>query len=198
MHGTVAPGLQEPALAAQRHFRAVLDAVARPGRAVELEGHLPPAPAGLLPSTYALLLALADFETPVWLAPGVDSEIARASLRFHAGCPIVPEPAQAAFAVAGSPAEALPLARFAVGTPEFPDRSTTVLIQCGEEGGTAPARLSGPGLERPLVVALTGPTAAFWADASANAALFPRGVDIVLAWSTRRVGVPRSTRIEVL
>jgi alpha-D-ribose 1-methylphosphonate 5-triphosphate synthase subunit PhnH len=197
MAAILAPGFAGPILGSQRVFRRVLDALARPGRPIELTDCLPEAPRGLLPSTYALLLALADYETPVWLAPGLDQPPVRDALRFHTGCPVMAETASAAFAVADGPEQSLPLERFAPGTPEFPDRSTTLLVQCGGEGATGQALLSGPGIEQPLTVVLPGVTATFWRAAARNAARFPLGVDIILAWPERIVGLPRSTQIEV-
>ena len=60
------PGFAEPAVDSQRVFRAVLDAMARPGMLVRVPATIePPAPLGI--ATGAVLLALADQDTNVWL-----------------------------------------------------------------------------------------------------------------------------------
>ena len=70
MGGAVAlvPGLADPAVDSQRVFRAVMWAMAKPGRMIEIGTRLAPPPP-LTPATAAIVLALADFETPIWLDP---------------------------------------------------------------------------------------------------------------------------------
>ena len=60
------PGFAEPVGEAQATFRAVLDAMARPGK-LHQAGERLAAPVPLDPATAALLLTLADNETPLWL-----------------------------------------------------------------------------------------------------------------------------------
>ncbi len=62
------------------------------------------------------------------------------------------QPAAASFAL--GPWDALqPLARFALGTPDYPDRSATLIV---EVPTLSPAthRLSGPGIDRSATLAL--------------------------------------------
>jgi alpha-D-ribose 1-methylphosphonate 5-triphosphate synthase subunit PhnH len=48
-------------------------------------------------------------------------------LNFHTGVPVVREPG-ANFAFASSAAQLPPLAQFNLGTQEYPDRSTTIVL----------------------------------------------------------------------
>ena len=64
----LAPPFPAPVVANQVVFRAVMDAVARPGEVRAL----PPvvgAPSPLSATAAALALALLDYETPLWLDP---------------------------------------------------------------------------------------------------------------------------------
>lgn len=186
------PGL-DPAFVSQAAFRALMDCMARPGEIRTLSG--PAAPAPFAPATAALVQSLADYETQLWLdpvfarAPGVADWI-----RFHAGAPIVREPRDAAFALIGN-AGALPeLALFAQGSEEYPDRSTTLIVQVDRFSGTA-FTLKGPGIKTTRSLAAAPLPADFAARIQANHALFPRGVDIVLVAGDRLATLPRSVDV---
>ena len=62
------PGFANPVGDAQATFRAVLDAMARPGKLDRVGSGLV-APAPLDSATAAVLLALIDNETPLWVDP---------------------------------------------------------------------------------------------------------------------------------
>lgn len=189
--GTLAAGFADPVLDAQRCFRAVLEAMSRPGR-VQRVAALPETPAPLDTAAAAVLLALADADTPVWLDAGSAAE---AWLRFHAGCPITAAPAEAAFALAcGAPP---PLRALAQGTEEEPQRSATLILQVAalEEG--AGWHLAGPGIEREHRLLVEGLPADFPAQWAANRALFPRGVDVILCAGDRLAALPRTTALEI-
>ena len=116
----------------------------------------------------AVLLTLADADTPVWLDAGATAET---WLRFHAGCPIAAAPGKAG--LRAGLRHAARAAGLAQGTEEEPHRSATLVVQVAalEEG--AGWRLTGPGIEhahRLLVAGLPDRFAAEWA---AQRARFP-------------------------
>jgi alpha-D-ribose 1-methylphosphonate 5-triphosphate synthase subunit PhnH len=195
----LAPGLPDPVLDAQRCFRAVLEAMSRPGRVARAapEGLVPPAP--LAPAAAAVLLTLADADTPVWLDPADAAGAAGAWLRFHAGCPIVAAPGEATFVLAArGPAPCPAIAALDAGTEEDPHASATLVLQVEalEEGGGAAAwRLSGPGIESEHRLRVFGAPLDFLAQWAANRARFPRGVDVVLCAADRLAALPRGVRI---
>lgn len=190
---TLLPGFAEPVHDAQAAFRAALDALARPGRLQRLN-RLAHAPAGLRPAAAALLLALADYETPLWL--DAQAQPAAPFLRFHTGAPLCEAPADAAFAVVGADAQLPALREFALGSDAQPERSTTVIVEVAalREGG--PWRLSGPGIEREHRLTVEGLRPDFIAEWNALRALFPRGVDLLLTCGETLCGLPRTTAIE--
>jgi alpha-D-ribose 1-methylphosphonate 5-triphosphate synthase subunit PhnH len=191
MSATIAlPGFAEPVSEAQATFRAVLDAMARPGQLHQV-GESLTAPAPLDRATAAVLLTLVDNETPLWLDPAAAE--ARAWLAFHCGADFVAQPDKAAFALALS----LPdFATLCAGSHEVPESSTTLILQvAGFDFGTH-YRLSGPGLRTPSPLAVSGLPAGFAQLWQQNHALYPRGVDIVLCADTTLAALPRSITVE--
>ncbi len=181
-------GFADPARDAARAFRAVLNAMARPGVIEAVAGAAPPAPLSV--AAGVVLLALADPTTPVWLAPAIDRPALRDWITFHTGAPFA-APGGALFAL-GDWAGLLPLERFATGTAQDPDRSATLIV---EVPALAPAtyRLTGPGIRDTATLRLPGMQAQ-----ALNAGRFPRGLDLILTCGDRLAGLPRTTRAEAL
>src|SRR5262249_51433004 len=135
---TVAAGFDAPVLGAQTAFRAVMDAMARPGTIRPLAG-LAGAPAPLSPTAAALALTLLDYETPFWLdAPLAPAPQAARWIASPTAAALATDPAEAAFAFIADPVAVPPFDSFALGTPEFPDRSATLVLQVASlDAGTA-------------------------------------------------------------
>lgn len=181
------------AFASQAAFRALMDAFARPGEIRTLRGGNAPAP--LAPASAALVQSLADYETPVWLDDALAGVPAVADwIRFHTGAPIVTEPSEAAFALIADPLTLPDFAQFALGSEEYPDRSTTLIVQIERFAGRA-FTLEGPGIKGTRALA-AGPLPDDFAERLAgNRELFPRGVDLVLVAGDRIAALPRSIRV---
>lgn len=191
----LAPGFADPVHDAQSCFRAVMSAMARPGATQPLNTCALTPPAPLTATAAAIVLTLCDYDTPLWLdRPLMQSEPVKAFLRFHTGAPIVSEPVEAAFALFSHPAAMVPLASFNQGSPEYPDRSTT-LILTGQDLNAAPAvTLDGPGLKTPAPFGSGPVPPVFWDQVAANTRQFPRGVDLIFAGTGEIAALPRSTR----
>lgn len=184
----------EPVFDSQRAFRAAMDALAHPG-VVQPAGHgLPDTP--LPAAAAALVLALCDYETPLFLGPSIEAlPGAAAYLRFHSDAMLVAEPAMAAFAVIDLLHDGLDLAAFAQGTPEYPDRSTTVIALSPSLTDGPALTFTGPGIATTATLQVAGLPAGFAQQWNANRATFPLGVDILFATSDAIVGLPRSARL---
>ena len=191
----LAPGFADPVHDAQGTFRAVMDALARPGMLWPLRSALRP-PAPLTPELAAIALALTDADTPVWLdaALSASPEIA-AYLRFHTGAPLTADPERAAFALIRDPKTGPPLARFAQGSPAYPDTSTTLVLALDTLADGAGLHLTGPGIRGATRIAPAPLPAGFVAQRAENHAAFPLGVDVILAAPGLVAGLPRSTAV---
>ena len=89
-------GFADPAIHAAHAFRAVMEAMARPGTVRDMSGATPPEP--LSPATAAVLLTLCDSDTPVYIAGERDCDAVRQWLAFHTGAPLT-GPSHCMFAV---------------------------------------------------------------------------------------------------
>lgn len=178
-------GFADPAIEAAEAFRAVLQAMARPGRIARVAGAAPPPPCS--PAAGVVLLTLVDADTPLHLAGRHDCAALRDWVRFHTGAPLV-GPAGAAFGL-GDWAALGPLEAWPQGTPEYPDRSATLIVELPRLEA-AGARLTGPGIRD--AAALSLPEVAGFA---ANAARFPLGLDFILTAGDRLAALPRTTKV---
>lgn len=186
-------GFGDSVLGAQSVFRALMDALSRPGVPQTL-GNLVVPPAPLSADLGAVALTMCDHDATLWLDPVLAISLAvGAWLQFHAGVPLVTDPAAAQFALVSDAALVPPLASFAQGTDEYPDRSTTIVLAAS--GAPRPFKLVGPGIKDHLVTDLALPGGDFLAQWAENRARFPRGIDLLLVGDGRVTGLPRTTRI---
>ncbi len=186
-------GFADTVFGAQAVFRAIMDALARPGTVQSIASDAAP-PVPLTPELGAVALTLCDHDTPVWLDPVLAAnETVRAWLAFHCGAPITDDAADAQFALV-SDASLLPaLSGFGQGTDEYPDRSTTVVLAAGD--ATRAVTLQGPGIKDRLDTSLPLPGGDFIAQWAENRERFPRGIDLLLVRAGSVVALPRTTRI---
>ena len=191
---TLAPGLPDDVHDSQQAFRAVLDALARPGQVRTIGPALPGVALGS--ALARLLLSLSDDETPVWWQCA-DADLQH-WLRFHTGAGVAERADAASFAVFTDVAQGFALSDFAAGTAAAPEFSATLLMALPSlEGGPALA-WRGPGIETVQRVGLPGLPDDFWAQWQANHAAFPQGVDIVFTCGDKALGLPRTTRVRRL
>jgi len=184
------PGFPDPVLDAQACFRALMDAMARPGR-IQMVGALPELPAGLDPAAAAAILTLADAETPLWTDAG---EEARGWIAFHTGAPLLDDPARAMLLLSTGPAMPELLALLA-GGDETPQDGATLIRQVAALAAGTGWHLRGPGIEHEHRLEVAGLPADFTSQWQANAARFPCGVDVVLCAGRRLAALPRSVTI---
>ncbi len=184
----LSPGFADPVAGAQATFRALLDAMARPGRMHTVSGVRPPAP--LCQAAAAVLLSLVDPETRLWIDPPAGP--ARGWIAFHTGAPVVASPHAAAFALCLS----LPdLASLPCGSHEAPEGSATIILQVRSLAAGPQYQLSGPGLRVPAALAVDGLPPTFADIWAANHALFPCGIDLILCAGDQVAALPRSVSV---
>jgi len=188
------PGFADPVHDAQASFRAVLEAMAHPGKIVSLPISpmgVPPAP--LRQGSAAIALTLCDSDTSIWLDTA--SPDAANYLTFHCGARFANAPGDARFAFI-TDADAFPaLNTFALGSDEYPERGATLVVQVSELGNGSGVVLRGPGIRGETQLKVAGLPERFWVERADLAELFPRGVDVVFVVGDMLAALPRSTRV---
>ena|SRR5271166_2624266 len=187
-----ATAFPETVMASQAVFRAVMDAFSRPG---EIKSLCPAsaAPTPLSGTAAALALALLDHETAVWLDPALSERPPVADwIRMQVGARVTTDPREAAFAFIADPSRAPPFDAFCSGTAEYPDRSTTLILQIERFGTGERLLLTGPGIANARAFASEPMPPDFAARLAANRALYPRGIDVILVSPAAVAALPRS------
>ncbi|MBP0595523.1 phosphonate C-P lyase system protein PhnH [Paraburkholderia sp. LEh10] len=209
---TLTPGFADPVHDTQAVFRTLLDTLSRPGKIGTIDDVLPASrnhalnharsdARNNLPhvradlAAFAALLALCDYSTPVWLAQ--PDAVLGSALRFHTGAPLVDEPQDAAFAYVHDASMLTPLSSFALGEPETPEQSVTLIIRVDSLTQGLPVVLDGPGIEHTHTIAPSGLPERFWRERAELAPLFPCGIDCYLVCGDTLIGLPRTTRVEL-
>lgn len=196
------PGFADPVHDAQRTFRAILTAMSRPTlpqhlAVVREESLRVPAPLGA--SVGAVLLALCDEHTPIWLDPALlVTDDVTSWLRFHTGAPLTAEVGEAAYVVVTTPEEVPALSELAQGTDEEPHLSATLVIDATHVLPTEDLVASGPGVDGEVRWDGAGLPSGFLTEWRAERAQFPRGVDVILPAGISVRALPRTTELAVV
>jgi alpha-D-ribose 1-methylphosphonate 5-triphosphate synthase subunit PhnH len=188
-------GFADKVLAAQSTFRSVMEAMARPGRVQRITARAG-TPSPLMHGTAAIALTLFDHDTPIWL----DHRMAEAVsvtrwIKFHTVAPVIADSSLSQFALIGDGAALPDLDRFCLGSNEYPDRSTTLILQVESLAEGPGYVLQGPGIDGTTVLRATMAPGNLFERLAVNATLFPRGIDVVLVHDDAIVAIPRTTRL---
>lgn len=161
-------------------FDAVLWACSRPG----LPRHLP------LPGETALIAALLDRECAAYAGdPLLIPVLAQTGARLVDLC-------QADHGFLGRLQDLDLLGQCRTGSDLYPDQGATLVIRA--RFGQGPTiRLTGPGVDGAVVIQLDGLPAGFWQE-RARLIRYPMGFDIFFLDGERLIGLPRSTKVEVV
>ncbi|PSH69783.1 phosphonate C-P lyase system protein PhnH [Phyllobacterium brassicacearum] len=188
-------GFSDAVLNSQEVFRALMDAMANPGLVIPVRD-LVNAPAPLQPVMAAIAATLFDHDATVWCDKAIaGSDAATGWLKFQTGLELTSTPSDAQFALIRDVDTMPSFEAFAKGTSEYPDRSTTIILQVAGFDGAEVLTLQGPGIEHTRSFAPSRLPKLFIDQWAANRAAFPRGVDLILAGKGALAALPRTTRV---
>ena len=188
-------GFVDKVLSAQSTFRSVMDALARPG-SVQRIAAVAGTPGVMMRGTAAIALTLFDHDTPIWLDAKMSETLEVAKwLKFHTSAPVIGDSTISSFALIGGPRALPSLDRFAFGSNEYPDRSTTLILQVESLTQGPAIELRGPGIDGTAILQAAIQPHDLLERLAVNVTLFPRGIDVVLVHDDAIVAIPRTTRL---
>lgn len=187
-------GFVDPVRDSQAVFRSILDALATPG-AIKVLPKTLPRNLSVGPDLASALLTFTGPECEIALSPALQSEPVRQFVAFHTGARLTDNLDAAAFVFIAE-GDALPkLSQCNLGSQEYPDRSTTIIVAVSSLTDGQQRVLLGPGIETEQCFAVAGLPEDFVGQWSENRELFPRGVDMIFVSDGQVLGLPRSTRM---
>ena len=121
-----------------------------------------------------------------------------AFLKFHCGCPVTEDsPAKASFGFVSDSNKVPPLDSFSAGSPEYPDRSATLIVQCTSLDDREDVVMTGPGIETEQGLSIPSLSLEFWHQLKASNRRYPLGVDVLFTTVAAIAGCPRSIALEI-
>ena len=171
----------------QTQFRMLLEAMSRPGGCYSIFKH--PAKQNASLTILAILLdAEVSLADPHNLLDKRDWPMLQAK-------PSLPEQADYIVCDAAQVPDFLPK----LGTLPSPEQSATLLLVVDKLGqGDLQLRLSGPGVEKTKLLAISGLDAEWLSRREVWNAAFPLGVDFILVDANQVAALPRTTKVQVL
>lgn len=183
---------------AQRHFRTLLDAMARPGRVARFAPLAISPPEGLHKASAYVAMALLNGDATFHTTVGGGAAAAYLRANTHSR-EVGPESADFLFLEGDVPSHLVELAK--AGVAAYPDTGATIVVQVGTVGASSAngglhLEVEGPGVERTARVCVTGLDGALLAAFVARNVEFPLGLDALLVSADECVvGLPRTSRL---
>lgn len=187
-------GFDDPVQDSQTVFRSVLKVMSEPGTISRLNP-IESAPESINKSCWQVALCLFDADTKIWLSPALKQCVSLVSnLKFHCQSTITETPIEADFALCNAD-EVPSLTDFNWGSSEYPDRSTTLLLQVPALSEEPFWSLNGPGIKTQKGLRIAGLPDQFRSELMQSRQRFPLGIDAIFCCDDRLAALPRTTQI---
>jgi alpha-D-ribose 1-methylphosphonate 5-triphosphate synthase subunit PhnH len=175
----------------QKTFTALMWSLAHPGEAQILEAR-----PGDVSGLETIAEALLDLETTFYTSSSALEE----PIKRTGANAATSDQAAYHFHLEITPGVLFQFESARVGTPLYPDESASLILACSQDSGVQ-LHLTGPGIPGERTVRALGVPLEFW-KLRMRKVNFPLGWDVFLvsrvAAGVQVIGIPRSTRVEVL
>lgn len=187
-----APGFTNPVLDSQAVYSTIMSAMSEPAKMFALKKYCD-GPTSLFPTTAGIALTLFDNDTYILHASA--QQDAQEWIRFHCGAPITQDENHADYAIVSQQTDSINFLSLSIGTPEFPERSTTVIFEVESFGSGRSFEARGPGIAGTTTFSVKGIHEKWQEIVTNNEGLFPQGLDCILVSSESILCLPRTTRL---
>ncbi|MGF1718718.1 phosphonate C-P lyase system protein PhnH [Vibrio kyushuensis] len=197
----ISPAFEDAVHDSQQCFRLLLKAMSEPGTIVKLDkcdGF-----GNMMSGAAQVLLSMADNATPVWLSSAFSQDRAVSeNIKFHVSAPIVNTLSETGFALFSQHDlfdQEWSTLSFNLGNEEYPDTSTTVVVELDSLTEGNEIVLTGPGIENEQCIAMKGLPSALiqYLTTRQNRSAFPLGIDFIFVAGQQVLCLPRTTKVEV-
>lgn len=185
---------------AQRHFRILLDCMARPGKIDKLDGVEVGNPIGLYKASALTGFALLDAEVTFWVEPGLHE--AAHYFTTNTGARLA-EVGEADFLFLKGASSLEPLEAAKTGTPSYPETGATLVVQCEGLSHSSSLEalaleLEGPGVQHSKEVFILGIPATFINLLTSKNSEYPLGLDVIFSDPFDQIiCIPRSNHLTI-
>ncbi len=184
----------EIALQSASDFRLIMEAMSRPGKVMNFD-EIHESTGTMNAGSSMVAMTLCDHETPVWLDDELSTKEVKEFVRFNCSSPITTDPGGIQFGFFSKPPSNEELERFPLGTPAYPDRSATLVIQIDGLSEGSGVVLGGPGIKTIHKLNANGLEKSFWNWWQQNNMRFPLGIDVILTTDTSIAALPRTVHV---
>ena len=180
-------------------FREILKAMSEPGTKVKLN-YIKGFGKAAAASTQ-ILLTLSDNMTSIWFSEYFkkDTDLTN-NISFYTNSKIVNNSKYSTFALIDGSEEqyfegTLP---FSVGSLEYPDKNTTVIVEVSSFSHGESYFLKGPGIQstKPLTISGIPKSLIYYLINRKNEDIFPMGIDFIFVCDEEVIAIPRTTLME--
>jgi alpha-D-ribose 1-methylphosphonate 5-triphosphate synthase subunit PhnH len=189
----------DPVFDSQRHFRVILDCMARPGKISKLEDVPLNVPTGITLPAALIGFALLNESTTFWIHPSVSEAILYFKIETGSQ-PTTLDKAEFLFGAVGMDTSWVQKA--STGAAEYPETGSTLIAEVGEISTeplneTMALRLEGPGIDQRKTLYVSGIGTNFWQALHEKNENYPLGLDTILVTKSGYIAcLPRSTRLD--
>jgi len=188
----------------QASFRALLDAMSRPGILFQVPRLSYRArPPGFCPPALSILKTLCDHKVSFSLGGAIETAEWVQYLEVNTASPFQAVDKADYVLFDGSVFDG-DFARLRKGTPEFPERSATAVLSVRHlsedsmDGAACSMVMTGPGVKTRASVAAAGLDPRYVMERGKANRLYPLGIDLILVDGEGRVaGIPRTSTVEI-
>ena len=187
-----------PVVDGQRHFRLLLDSMARPGKIVLLDDVDLNPPAGLNTASALITFALFNADVTFYIAPSFSEGLSY--LTYNTGS-LSNSIDRADFVLLDSATSNVELLeQMKVGEPEYPESGATLILLVESlNGNITGIELQGPGVDGIKTIYVDGLPKSWLATIKDINSEFPLGIDVILVDQQNQITcIPRSNQFKII